>query len=109
MGFTDQLKRARLTMGLTQQQIADMMGITKSTYCGYETGKRQPDVPKIKKLAKILHTSGDVLLETGFEPKDMIGNDKFNQALDLFMALRPEFQNYVLEQMKQLIVLQEQR
>lgn len=31
-------------------------------------GKRQPDVAKIKQLAKILKTSGDFLLETGFVP-----------------------------------------
>lgn len=69
MGFPEQLKKARLNMDYTQQQIADLMGITKSTYCGYETGKRQPDVAKIKQLAYILNTSGDVLLETGFEQK----------------------------------------
>lgn len=67
MGFPDQLKKARLNMDYTQQQVADLMGITKSTYCGYETGKRQPDVAKIKQLACILNTSGDILLETGFE------------------------------------------
>ena len=65
MGFSNQLKKARLNMHYTQQQVADLMGITKSTYCGYETGKRKPDVDKKKKLARILNTSGDVLLETG--------------------------------------------
>ena len=69
MSFTEQLKKARLNMNYTQQQVADLMGITKSTYCGYETGKRQPDVAKLKQLARILNTSGDVLLETGFEPE----------------------------------------
>ena len=67
MGFSEQLKKARLNMNYTQQEVADLMGITKSTYCGYETGKRQPDVAKIKQLATILNTSGDILLETGFE------------------------------------------
>lgn len=67
MSFADQLKLARISMGLTQQEVADLMGITNSTYCGYETGKRQPDVAKIKHLAKILNTSGDFLLETGHE------------------------------------------
>lgn len=57
MAFPEQLKKARLDIGYTQQQVADAMGITNSTYCGYETGKRQPDVEKIKQLAKILHTS----------------------------------------------------
>ena len=64
MGFQEQLKKARLKLGYTQQQVADQLGVTKSTYCGYETGKRQPDVQKIKILAQILHTSGDILLET---------------------------------------------
>lgn len=57
-------------MGYTQQQVADAIGITNSTYCGYETGKRQPDVFKIKKLANFLKTSGDYLLETGFDEKE---------------------------------------
>lgn len=74
MSFAEQLKQARLAQGLTQQQVADLMGITNSTYCGYETGKRQPDVAKIKLLANILKTSGDTLLETGFLPgsEDML-------------------------------------
>lgn len=68
MAFAEQLKAARLAAGMTQQQVAEAMGITNSTYCGYETGKRQPDVEKIKQIAKILNTSGDVLLETGRTP-----------------------------------------
>ena len=67
MGFPEQLRKARIAAGLTQQQVADAMGITNSTYCGYETGKRQPDVPKIKQLSNILGISGDALLETGYE------------------------------------------
>lgn len=42
MSFADQLKLARISMGLTQQEVADLMGITNSTYCGYETGIRSP-------------------------------------------------------------------
>lgn len=66
MSFADRLRSARESRGYTQQQIADRMGIDKSTYCGYETGKRQPDVQKIKQLSKILGVSGDDLLETDF-------------------------------------------
>ena len=64
MAFKDKLKEARLGLGLTQQDVADRLGVDKSTYCGYETGKREPDVDKIKRLAAILKTSGDDLLET---------------------------------------------
>lgn len=104
MSFSEQLKRARLAQGLTQQQVADFMGITNSTYCGYETGKRQPDVEKIKLLAKILQTSGDTLLETGFCPE---ADDKFEEALSIFKSLSPEFQNYALDQIKKLAELQD--
>lgn len=121
MGFPDQLKKARLNMDYTQQQVADLMGITKSTYCGYETGKRQPDVTKIKQLACILNTSGDVLLETGFEqepPFDDVTNEqmfnsssnessKFDKAFEIFKSLRPDFQDYALDQIKKLVELQD--
>ena len=46
MSFSEQLRKARLARGYTQQQVADAIGITKSTYCGYETNKRKPDVHK---------------------------------------------------------------
>lgn len=111
MGFPEQLKMARLNMNYTQQQVADLMGIAKSTYCGYETGKRQPDVEKIKLLARILKTSGDTLLETGFtpeteDPKADLEN-KYERALTLFKSLRPEFQDYALDQMNKLAELQD--
>ena len=66
MGFSENLRKARENKGLTQQQVADSMGISKSTYCGYETGKRQPDVAKIKELSRVLGTPADVMLETGY-------------------------------------------
>lgn len=62
MEFHDKLRSARNETGLTQQQVADKMGITKSTYCGYETGKRKPDVKKIKELARILNVTGSYLI-----------------------------------------------
>lgn len=66
MSFGEKLRSAREKRGYTQQQVADFMQLDKSTYCGYETGKRQPDVQKIKQLSKYLGISGDELLETGY-------------------------------------------
>lgn len=62
MEFHEEMKLARLKAGLTQQQVADIMGITKSTYCGYETAKRQPDPQRIKQISKALNVSADKLL-----------------------------------------------
>ena len=65
MTFSEKLREARESKGYTQMDIARLMNIDKSTYCGYETGKRQPDVIKLKKLSAILGVSVDELLETG--------------------------------------------
>ena len=69
MEFHVNLRNYREAAGLTQQQVAERIGITKSTYCNYESGKREPDVAKIKKIAKALGVSADALLETGHGEK----------------------------------------
>lgn len=112
MSFSEQLKRARISQGLTQQQVADRIGITNSTYCGYETGKRQPDVSKIKQLANVLNTSGDVLLETGFASEREANRQisaKVSEAIEIFKMLNPDFQDYALEQIRKLLELQGKR
>lgn len=86
MSFSEKLRIARERSGFTQQQIADVMQISKSTYCGYETGKRQPDVQKIKQLSAILGVSGDELLETNFTtkiPSALTEKDERDIAKDL--------------------------
>ena len=40
--FNENLREARLRKKLTQQQVADRLGIAKSTYCQYETGASEP-------------------------------------------------------------------
>lgn len=69
MEFHVNLRNYREAAGLTQLQVAERLGITKSTYCNYESGKREPDVAKIKKIAKALGVSADVLLGTGHDSK----------------------------------------
>jgi transcriptional regulator with XRE-family HTH domain len=95
MSFAEQLKIARQRAGYTQQQVADFMGVTNSTYCGYETGKRQPDVPKIKQLSRILNTSGDVLLETGFDPSAVSCSPAEKALLDQYRALPSDAQGRI--------------
>ena len=69
MEFHVNLRNYREAAGLTQLQVAERLGITKSTYCNYESGKREPDVAKIKKIAKAIGISADALLETGYSEK----------------------------------------
>ncbi len=74
MSFSEQLKKARLDKDYTQKQVAALIGVANSTYHGYETGRREPDIASIRSLANILNTSADILLETNFG-QDQPSND----------------------------------
>ena len=52
MKYYQQLKIIRIQNKLTQQQLADALGITRSAYCGYEIGRRSPDLDTIVKLSE---------------------------------------------------------
>lgn len=61
MAFADRLKDARLKKGYTQEQIAEKVGIAKSTYTGYEKGNREPNVYTIGKLMEELGVDANFL------------------------------------------------
>ena len=67
MTFGERLKEFRESCGYTQEELAEMVGVAKTTITGYEKGNRKPDVPKIKKLAHALGITGDQLLGTGLD------------------------------------------
>ena len=60
--LSEQLKKIRKAHGITQQQIADYLGITQSAYAYYETGRNEPDIETLKKLAEYYQTSIDFLV-----------------------------------------------
>lgn len=60
--FHVNLREARKSSGMTQKEVAQKVGIARSTYALYETGERSPDVEVVKKLAKVLGVSGDYLI-----------------------------------------------
>ena len=49
--FNDKLKKARLDAGYTQVQVADILGIGRSTLANYEVGRTEPDLNTLALLA----------------------------------------------------------
>ena len=68
--FGVNLKKLRLQGGLTQQQLADRLGVTKSVVSYYELSERYPSPEVLTKLALIFHVSTDHLL--GLEKGEVI-------------------------------------
>ncbi|WP_302818388.1 helix-turn-helix domain-containing protein [Ruthenibacterium lactatiformans] len=62
MTFGERLQIARKDKGYTQEQVAEFIGVAKSTYTGYEKNNREPDVFKIKRLVEVLGVNSSWLL-----------------------------------------------
>jgi transcriptional regulator with XRE-family HTH domain len=59
--FAERIKEERKRRKLTQEDIAAQLGITRSAYTLYETGKTQPSLETAVKLADIFQISLDYL------------------------------------------------
>lgn len=72
MPFGDILKLLRENRGLTQQGLADVLGVGRATIAGYETKGKQPDYDKLKIIAIYFNVTIDYLLGRTNNPKDYI-------------------------------------
>lgn len=60
--FAEKLKELRKSKRhLTQQNMADILGVAKTTYASYEQGKRTPDTDLQNKIADYFGVSLDYL------------------------------------------------
>lgn len=60
--FGNNLKTLRLQNGLTQAQVAQKLGVTKSVISAYETGLRLPSYDILINISRIFKVSTDYLL-----------------------------------------------
>ena len=63
MNLGKKIKEARKAQGLTQQELADRLGVHRSTCANYEIERRRPSLNELKEIAKILHVDPNYLLE----------------------------------------------
>lgn len=63
MELGKKFKQLRLSIGLTQQQLADELGIGRVNYTRYENGTVRPDYETIIKLADYYDITLDELFD----------------------------------------------
>lgn len=56
------LREIRKSRGLTQEELGDLVGLTKASISFYESGKQDPGVDTLKRIADVLNVSVDNLL-----------------------------------------------
>lgn len=99
--FNENLRAVRERKGLTQKEVAESIGVAKSTYSLYESGNREPNIQTIKKIADLLNTSADELLGLNDEPETIAAHKdgenftpeelkKIEEYKKLLLAARPK-------------------
>lgn len=73
MSFSDNLCELRKLKGYSQEELADMIGVSRQTLSKYETGESLPDIEKCRLLASIF----DVTID------DLIMHDKSGDSMGL--------------------------
>ena len=56
------IKELRIKSKFTQSELADLLGVTKSSVASYENDSRQPSLLVLIKIAQIFNVSTDYLL-----------------------------------------------
>ena len=67
MSIGSTIKRLRREQNITQEQLADHLGITSRAVSQWECGRTSPDVSQIPSLCHIFDVSSDVLLGIDIE------------------------------------------
>lgn len=71
--FASVIKQLRLERGITQEQLAALLKVSRSTVGMYETGSREPDFETCEAIADIFNVDMDYLLgRSGVERKEPI-------------------------------------
>lgn len=78
MTLGEKIKEARKQCGLTQEELAEKMTVSRSAIAKWESNKGIPDVDNLKALAQLLNVSIDYLLDNGETINEFVLREAFN-------------------------------
>ena len=88
----ENLKNIRISHNLTQKELAEELGIKRSTYNGYEQGISEPTIETLKKIADHFDVSLDYLCDR--QNKNIVRFDSLSepkkQLLEMIMPMSDE-------------------
>lgn len=85
MGFKEigrKLQLAREEAGLSQEQLASLIGCAQSTLSNYEKGKRRIYLTQLENIAEILNKPIEYFLESSSNNNQPESSSKLNHVLD---------------------------
>ena len=87
--MVENLRVLRNAKGMSQQQLADAIGVTQQAIHQYETDKVEPDLENLIRLADTLEVSVDLLIgHQAVDPtsNNLISNDEYS-IIDIYRSL----------------------
>jgi transcriptional regulator with XRE-family HTH domain len=88
--FGLKLKQLRMNRKLTQQQLADKLGVTKATISAYETQAKHPSVEVLIQISRLFEVSSDYLLDLSDHPQINVSSLTDEQVM-LIQSLIQQF------------------
>ena len=73
MSFAENLVELRKYHDFSQEELADMIGVSRQTLSKYETGESLPDIEKCKRLANVFGVTIDNLISYDKKNEDNLG------------------------------------
>ncbi len=105
------IKDLRIEKGLSQQELGDIIGVTKVSICGYESGTRTPSLETFSLLADLFGTTTDYLLGREVPVVNESSNEYIGSVskedIELIQELRhyPNLYNKMIKDVKRFISL----
>lgn len=92
--FIETIRSLREKCGYTQEQVANALSLDRSTYTYYETGKTEPSIDSLIKLAKLFQVNVINLLLREEEQALMYSDSKMNRKM---ANSRPENDSHIYD------------
>lgn len=81
MTFAEKLQTLRRTKGMSQEQLAEQLNVSRQAISKWELGESMPDTENVIRLSKLFNVSIDYLLNDEFQSDDDIPAVKENRQL----------------------------
>ena len=88
--FAQRLLQLRKQKGLTQEQLAQNLGVTRVAVSLWETGKREPDLEMLRKMANTFEVSIDDLSGNPVAQKSITQGEAFRIICEHIAAVEKE-------------------
>lgn len=106
MSFDKKLLRLRKSRNLTQDQMADLVGLHSASIKTYESGKTQPSLEALKKIVLACSVTADEMLFDDFERGP---NDDLKLAFEAVSNMADDDKNTVLSLIEAMMLKHQAR